>query len=54
MAAKASGLKSRRVQYSYTLEFDRKLAIVPLTETGRAAEVEEQFDQMMQKRMGAH
>lgn len=42
--AKAAGPEARKVDYKYSLEFDRKLTVVTPTEAGKSREVKEKYD----------
>jgi len=48
--AKTAAPNAYKLEYHYSLEFDRKLSVLPLTETG---EMKREFEELLQRRMKA-
>jgi len=48
--ARAAGPNARKVTYQYSLEFDRKLAVVTPAEAGRDQQIREKFEQLYKAR----
>ena len=54
VAARSAGPEARKVEYRYTLEFDRKLTVVTPAETGKSPQAREQFEDLMKSREWAY
>ena len=51
--AGVAGVKARKVEYDYTLEFDRELAVLTPSEGGKAGKARERFESLMDLRYQA-
>ena len=52
--AQAAGPNAYKLEYKYSLEFDRKLSVLPLGATGApSAEMKQEFQELLQMRQKA-
>ncbi len=54
VAGESAGPEALKVEYRYTLEFDRKLSVLTPAEAGKSGEIKKQFDQFQERRMRAY